>query len=120
MRIFRKSNTERINNSLRTSFRDASFSTGVWTTCSCPMSLASPFHILDTQHISRLSLVRTKATYGRKRLFGLAVPEEESIIAGMTVGSGAGEMAQQFRALTTLPEVLSSIPKNHMVAHNHL
>jgi hypothetical protein len=23
------------------------------------------------------------------------------------------------RALTTLPEVLSSIPSNHMVAHNH-
>jgi hypothetical protein len=33
---------------------------------------------------------------------------------------GAGEMAQQLRALTALPEVLSSIPNNHMVAHNHL
>jgi hypothetical protein len=32
----------------------------------------------------------------------------------------AGEMAQQLRALTALPEVLSSIPINHMVAHNHL
>ena len=31
----------------------------------------------------------------------------------------AGEMAQQLRALTALPEVLSSIPSNHMV-HNHL
>jgi hypothetical protein len=30
------------------------------------------------------------------------------------------EMAQQLRALTVLPEVLSSIPSNHMVAHNHL
>jgi hypothetical protein len=29
----------------------------------------------------------------------------------------AGEMAQWLRAL---PEVLSSIPSNHMVAHNHL
>jgi hypothetical protein len=29
------------------------------------------------------------------------------------------EMAQQLRALTALPEVLSSIPSNHMVAHNH-
>ena len=28
---------------------------------------------------------------------------------------GAGEMAQQVRALTALPKVLS----NHMVAHNH-
>jgi hypothetical protein len=33
---------------------------------------------------------------------------------------GPQEMAQQLRALTTLPEVLSSIPSSHMVAHNHL
>jgi hypothetical protein len=32
----------------------------------------------------------------------------------------AGEMAQWLRALTALPETLSSIPSNHMVAHNHL
>jgi hypothetical protein len=32
----------------------------------------------------------------------------------------AGEMAQWLRALTALPEVLRSIPSNHMVAHNHL
>jgi hypothetical protein len=32
----------------------------------------------------------------------------------------AGDMAQRLRALTALPEVLSSIPSNHMVAHNHL
>jgi hypothetical protein len=34
--------------------------------------------------------------------------------------SWAGEMAQWVRALTALPEVLSSIPSNHMVAQNHL
>ena len=33
---------------------------------------------------------------------------------------GAGEMAQWLRALTALPEVLSSIPSNCMVAHSHL
>ena len=33
---------------------------------------------------------------------------------------GDGEMAQRLRALTALLEVLSSIPNNHMVAHNHL
>jgi hypothetical protein len=33
---------------------------------------------------------------------------------------GTGEMAQRLRALTALPKVLSSIPSNHMVAHNHL
>ncbi|CAO2611528.1 hypothetical protein LEMLEM_LOCUS15185 [Lemmus lemmus] len=32
----------------------------------------------------------------------------------------AGEMVQWLRTLTALPEVLSSIPSNHMVAHNHL
>ena len=31
-----------------------------------------------------------------------------------------GKMMQQLRALTTLPEVLSSNPSNHMVAHSHL
>jgi hypothetical protein len=36
------------------------------------------------------------------------------------INLGTGEMAQQLRALTALPEVLSSIPSNHMVAHNHL
>jgi hypothetical protein len=33
---------------------------------------------------------------------------------------GAGEMAQQLKAPTALSEVLSSIPSNHIVAHNHL
>jgi hypothetical protein len=33
---------------------------------------------------------------------------------------GAGERAQQLRELNALPEVLSSIPSNHVVAHNHL
>jgi hypothetical protein len=32
----------------------------------------------------------------------------------------AKEMAQWLRALTALPEIMSSIPGNHMVAHNPL
>jgi hypothetical protein len=32
----------------------------------------------------------------------------------------AGEMAQRLKALSAVPEVLSSNPSNHMVAHNHL
>jgi hypothetical protein len=32
----------------------------------------------------------------------------------------AGEMAQRFRALTALPEILSSIPNNDMESYNHL
>ena len=31
----------------------------------------------------------------------------------------AGEVAQRLRVLTTLLKVLSSNPRNHMVAHNH-
>jgi hypothetical protein len=33
---------------------------------------------------------------------------------------GGGKMAQRVRALTALPEVLSSNLRNHMVAHNYL
>jgi hypothetical protein len=33
---------------------------------------------------------------------------------------GDGEMAQWLRTLTVLPEVLSPVPSNRMVAHNHL
>jgi hypothetical protein len=32
----------------------------------------------------------------------------------------AGKMAQWLRTLTDVPEVLSSIPRNHMVAHSYL
>jgi len=39
---------------------------------------------------------------------------------GIKVEIRAGKMAQWLRAPTALPEVLSSIPSNHMVAHNHL
>jgi hypothetical protein len=42
-----------------------------------------------------------------------------TIIVYMKIKAGAGEMAQRLRALTALPKVLSSIPGNHMVAHNH-
>jgi hypothetical protein len=33
---------------------------------------------------------------------------------------GAGEIAQRLRALTALPEVLSSNSRTHTVAHSHL
>jgi hypothetical protein len=35
-------------------------------------------------------------------------------------GFQVGEMVQWLRAPTALPEVLGSIPSDHMVAHNHL
>ena len=45
-------------------------------------------------------------------------PVRTTVIKKITVG--AGEMAQWSRALTALPEVLSSIPSNHMMAYSHL
>jgi hypothetical protein len=48
------------------------------------------------------------------------VDEENVPITKIKVKYWAEEMAQWLRALTALPEVLSSIPSNHMVAHNHL
>jgi hypothetical protein len=38
----------------------------------------------------------------------------------LELGLQAGETAQWLRPLTALLEVLSSIPSNHVVAHNHL
>jgi hypothetical protein len=45
---------------------------------------------------------------------------ERERIMSINKSSRAGEMAQWLRALTALPEVLSSIPSTHMVAHSHL
>jgi hypothetical protein len=52
----------------------------------------------------------------------LAIFRQQHCSAACVSGSRtqAGEMAQQLRVLTILPEVLSSIPSNHMVAHTHL
>jgi hypothetical protein len=36
------------------------------------------------------------------------------------VGGWGGEMAQRLRTLIALPKVLSSIPSDYVVAHNHL
>jgi hypothetical protein len=45
--------------------------------------------------------------------------EQEEITLITNTLNRAAEMAQQVRALTALPKVLSSNPSNHMVAHNH-
>jgi hypothetical protein len=46
--------------------------------------------------------------------------QPQKAIHVQNISVGAGEMAQQWRALIALPKVLSSNPSNHMVAHNHL
>jgi hypothetical protein len=50
-------------------------------------------------------------------LVGQGAPENKE---NKNAQSGAEEMAQWLRALTAFSKVLSSIPSNHMVAHNHL
>jgi hypothetical protein len=45
---------------------------------------------------------------------------KELKIKEYSVLSSPGAMAKRLRELTALPEVLSSIPSNYMVAHNHL
>ena len=61
---------------------------------------------------------------GPKKQTGVAIVISNKIDYHQKVikedGEGAGEMTQQLRTLTALPEVLSSISRNHMVAHNHL
>jgi hypothetical protein len=54
---------------------------------------------------------------GRKKKRQSLGESTQIIIITLT---GAGEIAQQLRALTILPEVPSSNPSNHMVAQNHL
>jgi hypothetical protein len=44
---------------------------------------------------------------------------ESSKVGDLKQDNRAGEMAQWLRAPTALPKVLSSNPRNHMVAHNH-
>jgi hypothetical protein len=39
---------------------------------------------------------------------------------GLSKSRKAGEITWQLRSPSDLPEVLSPIPSNHMVAHNHL
>jgi hypothetical protein len=55
--------------------------------------------------------------------FEAAFPVAQAILKlamQLKITLGAGEMAQQLRALTALLKVLSSNPSNHVVAHNHL
>ena len=53
-------------------------------------------------------------------VFRALVSSGHAMVCFYICAAGAGEMAQQLRALTALPEILSSNPSSHMVAHNHL
>ena len=66
------------------------------------------------------------AHYNVKYITGVTHnPTGQAVIEGSNCSlkemlNGTGEMAQWLRALPALPKVLSSIPNNHMVAHNYL
>jgi hypothetical protein len=46
--------------------------------------------------------------------------DKEKTLLNNDIYEGAGEMAQQLRAVSALPEVLISNLRNRMVAHNHV
>jgi hypothetical protein len=50
----------------------------------------------------------------------LVKPKNAQVDYFLNEASWAREMAQWLRAMTALPEVPSSIPSNHMLAHCHL
>jgi hypothetical protein len=64
---------------------------------------------------SSIKLVRAWHRLGRTGVCGIG-----GSVWGKRGGRGAEEMAQLLKALAALPEVLSSIPSNHIMAHNHL
>ena len=72
------------------------------------VSLWSSYHLLSFTLLYTQDTVPPFLVEGRSH-----APQENPFL-------GAGEMAQWLRAVTALPAVLSSIPCNHMVAHNHL
>ena len=70
------------------------------------------FMMGDTVVIRLLRLSTLEAEAG-----ALLRVQDQSELQGTKM---VGEMARQLKALSTLPALLSSIPSNHMVAHNHL
>ena len=72
--------------------------------------------------IERPSLKKTNEIYGGPTLYVPQFRASEKLSARgehQAADSGAGELAQWLRVQTALPNVLSSNPCNHLVAHNH-
>ncbi|ERE81263.1 M-phase inducer phosphatase 3-like protein [Cricetulus griseus] len=91
----------------------------------CEPQSYCPMHHQDHQAELLRWRSQNKAQEGERQLLeqiALLVKKdnwEDDLVVKNTC-CGAGEMAQRLRAPTALPEVLSSIPSNHMVTHNHL
>jgi hypothetical protein len=80
--------------------------------------LLSVFHQLEPAQPAHLS--QLFANTNSLGFWERVLSESQTRSGVLEVAPWAGEMAQQLRALTVFPEVLSSILSNHMVAHNHL
>jgi hypothetical protein len=64
--------------------------------------------------------MNSRSAWPTKQVSGLLGMHTETMALKQKAITGAGEMAQWLGTLTVLPEVLSSTPSTHMVAHNHL
>lgn len=53
-------------------------------------------------------------------VYGMPVPQHTHIEIFFLNVLGAREMVRWLRALAALPEILSSVPNNHIMAHKHL
>jgi hypothetical protein len=94
---------------------------------SLPSSMAVDVHCIVRKRKTTLSPVTTSQVntvhtgcdgFYREPLRGSRVTQKVETWRSEVPGWG-GEMAQRLRTLSALPEVLSSIPSNHMVPHNH-
>jgi len=89
--------------------------------CCFPRFLLCPFVICIEKTTDFLELILYPATLlkfisCRSSLVGFF--DKDGNTTQWKKKAPSGEMAQWLRALTALPEVLSSIPSNRMVAHN--
>ncbi|XP_038937965.1 voltage-dependent calcium channel gamma-7 subunit isoform X1 [Rattus norvegicus] len=87
-----------------------------------PFPMVSLFLVFTAFVISNIGHIRPQRTILAfvSGIFFILSATWEAETRGSKVPGRVGEMAQWLGALTALPEVLSSNPSNHMVAHNHL
>jgi hypothetical protein len=94
------------------------FSFFVGSLCSLVINLNShlPYREQSICHLPKIN----KNTCPHRGLYMIFLISFINKNHNLKTAQRAGGMAQQLRALTALPKVLSSNPSNHMVAHNHL
>jgi hypothetical protein len=80
------------------------------------LNAENPYASTKTKLLNSTEMKDTKTTYKSQPYFCTLLMNNPKM--KLRKQFGAGEMAQWLRALTALPEVLSSILGNHIVAHN--